>query len=377
MTLSPFVERAIRLRRELHQIPEPGFKEFKTQKHILSYLSTLPSKRLEIQTWRTGILVKIPGKNPTRCIGYRTDMDGLPMQEDTTHSFRSQHNGFMHACGHDMHMAIALGILEYFVDHPIQDDIVVIFQPAEEGPGGAFPMMQAEEFMKWKPDVIFALHIAPEYPVGTIATRSGILLANASELFIHLKGKAGHAAYPHLANDMVVASAQLITQLHTIVSRNVNPLDSGVVTIGEMHSGTRQNIIAEQAQLNGTIRSLSEESMQNMKLRIENIVQGIEHGFSCQATIDYGAQYYQVTNHEEMTLAFINWVEQHTPYNLVVCDTSMGGEDFGYFVKEIPGFMFWLGVDTPYGLHHPKIEPNENAIEVAINIITKYIIQMS
>lgn len=373
MTVSPFVEKAISLRRELHQIPEPGFEEFKTQQHILAYLATLPSERLQIQTWRTGILVKILGENPTRCIGYRTDMDGLPMQEETSYSFRSQHEGFMHACGHDMHMSIALGILSYFVENPIDDDVLIIFQPAEEGPGGALPMMQTEEFRKWKPDVIFALHIAPEYPVGTIATKPGILLANASELFIHLKGRAGHAAYPHLANDMVVASTQLINQLHTIVSRNVNPLDSGVITIGEIHAGIRQNIIAEQARLNGTIRSLSEESMDAMKSRVEAVVSGIEQSFDCKATIDYGSHYCQVSNHEELTLSFMEWCQEHTPYKVESCETSMGGEDFGYFVKEIPGFMFWLGVDTPYGLHHPKIEPNEGAIEVAINVMTKYI----
>lgn len=371
--ISPFVEKAISLRRELHQIPEPGFAEFKTQKLILSYLTTLPNDRIQIQTWRTGILVKIQGKNPTRCIGYRTDMDGLPMKEETSYSFRSQHNGFMHACGHDMHMAIALGLLHYFVENPINDDIIIIFQPAEEGPGGALPMMQTEEFRKWKPDIILALHIAPEHPVGTIATRPGILLANASELFIQLQGLAGHAAYPHLANDMVIASAQLINQLHTIVSRNVNPLDAGVITIGEVHSGTRQNIIAEQAQLNGTIRSLSEESMKAIKSRVEAIVDGIESGFDCKATIDYGAQYCQVNNHEKMTISFMEWVRDNTPYKIVECDTSMGGEDFGYFVKEIPGFMFWLGVDTPYGLHHPKIEPNEDAIEVAIDVMRSYI----
>jgi N-acetyldiaminopimelate deacetylase len=364
------------LRRELHQIPELGFEEFKTQQLILTYLQTLPKERIEIETWKTGILVKISGNNPSCSIGYRVDMDALPIKEDTSYSFQSKHEGIMHACGHDMHMAIGLGILTYFVEHPIDNDLLFLFQPAEEGPGGALPMLQTEAFQKWKPDMIFALHIAPEYSVGTIATRPGILLANASELFIQLTGKGGHAAYPHLANDMILASSQLISQLHTIVSRNINPLDAGVITIGELHAGTRQNIIAEKAIINGTIRSLSEESMRLMKTRIEEVVRGIEESYDCRATIDYGCQYCQVTNHHESTQSFMNWVQNHTPYTVKEAPISMGGEDFGYFLKEIPGFMFWLGVDTPYSLHHPKIEPSEGAINVAIDVMTNYIRQV-
>ena len=151
-------------------------------------------------------------------------MDGLPIKEETDLPFSSQHDQYMHACGHDFHMCIALGVLTYFV-HPIEDHLLFIFQPAEEGPGGAEPML-SETMNKWKPDIIMALHIAPEYPVGTIAIKEGLLFANTSELFIELKGKGGHAAYPHETNDMVVAACSFVTQLQSIVSRNVDPLDS-------------------------------------------------------------------------------------------------------------------------------------------------------
>ncbi|MBA4493608.1 N-acetyldiaminopimelate deacetylase [Paenactinomyces guangxiensis] len=371
------VEPYIQIRRQLHQIPEPGFAEFKTQQFILSYLSRLPSRRLQIQTWRTGILAKIPGQNPRRCIGYRTDMDGLPITEQSTYNFRSRHDGYMHACGHDMHMAIALGILTHFVNHPIDDDLVFIFQPAEEGPGGALPMLQSEEFRAWKPDLIFALHIAPEYPVGTIATRPGILFANTSELFIDLTGTAGHAALPHRANDMVIAASQLAIQLQSIVSRNIDPLDSVVLTIGKMEIGTKQNVIAGTGRLEGTIRTLSAESMQKVKSRIEAIVRGIELGFECRASIDWGANYCQVKNDEKLTRQFMEWINTRTEYRLVECREAMTGEDFGYFLTEIPGFMFWLGADTPFGLHHPQIEPDEGAIPVAIDTMTRYIRSLS
>ncbi|MGD8189959.1 N-acetyldiaminopimelate deacetylase [Brevibacillus ginsengisoli] len=362
----------IKIRRELHQIPEPGFQEFKTQAYLLQFIEQLPQDRLEIKTWRTGILVRVRGLNPTRTLAWRADMDGLPIVEETSYEFASTHQGYMHACGHDMHMTIGLGILSHFAQNPVDDDLLMIFQPAEEGPGGALPMLASKEFQSWKPDAIFALHIAPEYPVGTIATKPGILFANTSELFIDLVGKGGHAAHPHKANDMVVAASHLVTQLQTIVARNLDPLDSGVVTIGKIEGGTKQNIIAERARIEGTIRTLSMPSMQRIKSRIEALVRGIEVGFECQATIDYGSNYCQVYNHHELTHDFMEWVLANEKVQLIECSEAMTGEDFGYFLADIPGFLFWLGVDTPYGLHHSRIEPNEDAIEVAIRLITDY-----
>ncbi|MGZ4111834.1 MAG: N-acetyldiaminopimelate deacetylase, partial [Tumebacillaceae bacterium] len=359
-------QRYVEIRRDLHQIPEPGFQEFKTQQYLLNYLAALAQERLEIKTWRTGILVKVAGRNPSQRIGYRADMDALPISEETSYEFRSTHPGYMHACGHDVHMTIGLGVLTHFVENEIDDDIVFLFQPAEEGPGGAQPMMASAEFAEWRPDCIFALHIAPEYPVGTIATRPGILFANTSELFIDLVGKGGHAAFPHTANDMVVAAAHLTTQLQSIVARNVDPLDSGVVTIGKIEAGTKQNIIAEKARLEGTIRTLSMESMGKIKSRIEALVKGIEAGFECKAEIDYGSNYCQVFNEARITQDFMAWVRETCVANLIECTEAMTGEDFGYFLAEIPGLMFWLGAETPYGLHHAKIEPSEEAIGVAI-----------
>ncbi|MED4752179.1 N-acetyldiaminopimelate deacetylase [Brevibacillus choshinensis] len=374
MSVSSFVQ----IRRDLHQIPEPGFQEVKTQQYLLRYLNGLPQDRVQIQPWRTGILVRIPGSNPKRTIAWRTDMDGLPISEETSYPFRSLHEGFMHACGHDMHMAIALGLLTHFVEQPIADNLLFLFQPAEEGPGGALPMMQSEEFAAWQPDCIFALHIAPEYPVGTIATKPGILFANTSELFVDLVGKGGHAAFPHKSNDMVVAMSHLVTQLQSIVSRNIDPLDSAVITVGKIEGGTKQNIIAERARLEGTIRTFSMESMSRVKSRIEALVKGVEAGFDCSATIDYGCGYCQVYNEEALTEEFMEWVaEECKDVTLIHCKEAMTGEDFGYFLREIPGFLFWLGVNTPYGLHHSKIEPNEEAIEVAIGVVSRYFTKLS
>ncbi|MGA5687961.1 N-acetyldiaminopimelate deacetylase [Cytobacillus pseudoceanisediminis] len=369
VTNNPFVA----LRRELHKIPELGFHEFKTQQFLLDYLYSLPQDSMEIKTWKTGIFVKISGRNPSRIIGYRADIDGLPIIEETGLPFKSVHSEQMHACGHDFHMSIALGLIAKFIEERINDDLLFIFQPAEEGPGGAEPMLKSEIMKEWKPDMIMALHIAPEYPVGTIALREGLLFANTSELFIDLKGKGGHAAYPHKTNDMVVAACNLVSQLQSIISRNIDPLDSAVVTIGKITGGTVQNIIAEKARLEGTIRTLSPESMKKVKSRIQALVKGIEVGYECEAAIDYGSMYHQVYNEAALTKEFMEFARSNTDINVVECREAMTGEDFGYMLEEIPGFMFWLGVDSEYGLHHARLNPNEAAIEKAIELIAAYL----
>ncbi|MCF6136919.1 N-acetyldiaminopimelate deacetylase [Pseudalkalibacillus berkeleyi] len=362
----------IQIRRSLHRIPELGFQEVKTQQFLYQYLQSLPQDNIEVVEWKTGLLVKVNGAAPTKTIGYRTDIDGLPIEEETSYDFKSEHPGMMHACGHDFHMTIALGALTHFAHNRPKDNLLFIFQPAEEGPGGALPILESDAFNKVRPDMIFALHIAPDLPVGTIGTKEGLLFANTSELFIDLEGLGGHAAYPHKANDMVVAGSHLVTQLQTIVARNINPLDSAVVTIGKITGGTKQNIIAEKARLEGTIRTLSPEAMKDVQSRIEAIVSGIETSFDCKAEIDYGANYYQVDNDPALIKDFKKFMET-SKYHLIQSDMAMTGEDFGYFLREIPGFMFWLGVETDFGLHHSKIEPKEEALEVAVNLIIEYL----
>ena len=367
------MDKLITIRRELHQIPELGYKEFKTQQYLVDYIKTLPNDRIEWEKWRTGIFVRVKGLSPEKTIGYRADIDGLPIKEDTELPFKSVHDGHMHACGHDFHMTIALGVLTELVEHPINDHVLFMFQPAEEGPGGAEEMIASSQFLKWKPDMIFGLHIAPEYQVGTVATKTGLLFANTSELFIDFIGRGGHAAYPHLTNDMVIASCHFVTQLQTIVARNINPLDSAVVTIGKITGGTVQNSIAENARIEGTIRTLSEESMLLIRRRIEEMVKGMETAFNCKINIDFGSSYYQVDNDPKLTEEFMNFLNQRLDTSVIKCKEAMTGEDFGYMIKDTPGFMFWLGVQSSFGLHHAKLNPDERAIPFAVSVISDYI----
>lgn len=351
----------VKIRRDLHQIPELGFKELKTQAYLKSIIMKLPQDHLEVVEWQTGLAVKVSGTAPTKLIGWRTDIDGLPITEETGLSYASTYHGRMHACGHDIHMANALGLLEKLAVKPIKDDVVILFQPAEEGPGGALPFREwlKAEMPTFLPDRIFALHIAPEMPVGTVSTKPGLLFANTSELFIDLHGKGGHAAFPHLAEDMAIAAATLLLQLQTIVSRNVNPMDSAVLTVGKFTAGTVQNVIAEHARLEGTIRTLNLASMQNIKSRLEAHCRAVEEGFNCRITIDYGSGYLEVNNNENLAKRFLAFAGDYEGITANLAEAAMTGEDFGYFTEQIPGLMFWAGVGSKFGLHHSKLNPDE------------------
>ncbi|MGN7477157.1 N-acetyldiaminopimelate deacetylase [Solibacillus silvestris] len=367
----------IEVRRDLHKIPEVGFNEFKTQSYLLQFISSLEQEYIQVTTWKTGIVVFIKGKDPTKLIGWRTDIDALPVHEETGLSFASEHEGYMHACGHDCHMAVALGIVEAFSKQPPAQNVVIYFQPAEEGPGGAKPMLDwlKAEHPKLVADEIYALHIAPEYAVGTIATKPGLLFANTSELFINLKGVGGHAAFPHKTRDMTIAAANLLLQLQTIISRNIDPMDSAVITIGKMAAGTVQNVIAENARLEGTIRTLNAYAMAEVKRRIEAICSGIEAAFECSVTIDYGSMYYEVDNDKDCADALLQFAEQFEDAIAYECPAAMTGEDFGYFIKDIPGAMFWTGANSLFGLHHAKLAPDESLIPFNMRFVEQFIRQ--
>ncbi|EUJ33477.1 putative N-acyl-L-amino acid amidohydrolase [Listeria floridensis FSL S10-1187] len=363
----------IEIRRKLHQIPETGFEEVKTQRFLLDYIQNLHCDFLEMETWRTGILVRLAGTAPVKTIGWRTDIDALPMEEETGLAFASTHEGRMHACGHDFHMSIALGVLNFFAQNQPKNNLVFIFQPAEEGPGGAKPILESDVFKRFYPDEIFGLHIAPEYKVGEIATKEGLLFANTSELFISFKGRAGHAAYPHLANDMVVAASEFVGQMQTIISRNVDPMDAAVITVGKISGGDVQNVIAERAYLDGTIRTAKKETMELIWKRLRELARGMEEAFQCEVTFRPGSDYCQVYNHAAETERFVSFLKDEFPDAYVEAKAAMTGEDFGYFLEAIPGMMFWLGVDSPYGLHHSKLNPKEEAIPFAISVLTKFL----
>ncbi|MFL2100156.1 N-acetyldiaminopimelate deacetylase [Desemzia sp. FAM 23991] len=370
--LDPF----IKIRRDLHLIPEIGLQEYKTYEYLLNVIHQLSSEHLEIQTDETAILVRVRGTEGKRTIGWRTDIDGLPVVEQTDLAFESAHAGRMHACGHDVHMSIALGLLSYFSDHPTKDHLVFFFQPAEETVSGAKIYYDKGFLNDWMPDEFYALHVDPNQPVGSISTKVGTLFASTCDVKVSFKGVGGHAAYPQTTNDMIVAASQFVNQVQTIVSRNVNPIEGAVVTLGSFHGGTAGNVISDHANIEGTIRALTKDMSYMVQKRFREIAKGIEMTYQCKVDVDlnmYG--YLPVINSPKETAEFIEFMENKEGVHFQEAETAMTGEDFGYLLDKVPGTMFWLGVDTPFGLHHPQMSPDESAIPFAIQTVSDFLEQ--
>ena len=365
-----------KIRRDLHQIPEIGLEEYKTHAYLMRIIDELTAGLdfVEIRTWRTGILVFVKGSTPAKTIGWRTDIDGLPIVEETGFAFASQHEGRMHACGHDMHMTIALGLLEQLTTEQPKNNLLFLFQPAEENEAGGMLMYEDEAFGDWLPDEFYGLHVRSDLKVGDIATNTSTLFAGTCEVKLTFKGKGGHAAFPHNANDALVAASYFITQVQTIVSRNVDPIEGAVVTFGEFHAGTTNNVIAETAFLNGTIRTLTQEMNLLTQKRLREIAEGVAQSFGVELELELKqGGYLPVENHPELAAQCMNFFQKENGVHMIDISPAMTGEDFGYLLSKVKGVMFWLGIDSPYALHHPKMAPDEAALPFAIEKFGKFL----
>ena len=359
-----------KIRRDLHQIPEIGLEEYKTHAYLMRIIDELTAGLdfVEIRTWRTGILVFIKGSTPTKTIGWRTDIDGLPIVEETGLAFASQHEGRMHACGHDMHMTIALGLLEKLTTEQPKNNLLFLFQPAEENEAGGMLMYEDGVFGDWLPDEFYGLHVRPDLKVGEIATNTKTLFAGTCEVKLTFKGKGGHAAFPQDANDALVAAAYFVTQIQTIVSRNVDPIEGAVITFGELHAGTTNNVIAETAFLHGTIRTLTQEMNLLTQRRLQEIAEGVAQSFGVELDLELKqGGYLPVENNPELAVECMNFFRNENGVHMIEISPAMTGEDFGYLLSKVKGVMFWLGIDSLYALHHPQMTPNEAALPFAID----------
>ena len=366
----------IQTRRDLHQIPEIGLEEFKTHTYLLNIIEKLTAGKdfVQIRTWRTGILVYLQGSQPERTIGWRTDIDGLPIVEQTGLPFASQHPDRMHACGHDFHMTIALGSLERALEKQPKNNLLFLFQPAEENEAGGMLMYEDGAFGDWLPDQFYGLHVRPDLKVGQIATNTHTLFAGTCEVKIHFKGKGGHAAFPHQANDALVAASYFITQVQSVVSRNVDPIEGAVVTFGSMHAGTTNNVIAETAFLHGTIRTLTMEMNLLIQKRLETIARGAAAAFDMDIDLELKqGGYLPVENNPDLADELMTFFDQAEDVTLIDILPAMTGEDFGYLLSKVDGVMFWLGVDSPYALHHPQMSPKEEALSFGVKAISPFL----
>ncbi|MGN0185732.1 MAG: M20 family metallopeptidase [Aristaeellaceae bacterium] len=331
-------------RRALHRIPEEGFREFKTQQLICETLEELKIPYTIEKTWVVGL---IEGAQPGRCIGLRADIDALPLTEPVGCPFRSTHEGWMHACGHDVHTAIQLGVAKMFSEmrDRLHGSVKLLFQPAEETTGGALPMVKAGVLENPHVDACYGLHVQPYLPLGTVETRHGALNAACDELEMDVWGKGGHAAYPENSVDAIVCAAQIISTLQTLVSRNVSPLNSLVLTFGTIEGGKANNVICNHVHMRGTLRTVDPKLRTFAHRRIREIAQSVAMAFGATAEVKVLDGYSVLVNHERETDLVLDVAKElfGRGYVKMKLAPSMGGEDFSFFTEKVPGAFYHIG----------------------------------
>ena len=345
-------------RRDFHQYPELGFDEYRTSKIIGEALKEM-GLAPQMNVGKTGVTADLTfGEGPT--IALRADMDALPMQETSGLDFSSKHDGVMHACGHDGHMAMLLGAAKVLTQNgdSFNGTVRFIFQPAEEGAGGARYMI--EDGCLDGVDEIYGIHVWNYQPVGEVGITDGPVLAAADMFEIKIKGIGGHGAAPQGTVDAVVVSSHLVQALQTIVSRNTNPLESTVVTIGTINGGHNFNIIADEVTLSGTARAYTEENRNLIKTRMAEIIDGVAKTFGAEISFDYEDGYPPTINHTDPANKVLKAAERVVGEKAGMPYLSMGGEDFSYYLQKIPGCFFFVGsapndqklFETPHHCSH-------------------------
>ncbi len=380
VNLSPSVRESFpwvrELRREFHRHPELGFEEVWTQKRIEEELSRLGMEYREVA--KTGLVSLLDTGASGQCAMVRTDIDALPVEEQNEHDYKSEHPGRMHACGHDAHMAIMLGTIRELKQSPPQKGVVkFIFQPGEEGFLGAKHMIEAGVMEEPKVDVVFGYHVWQPLPVGKIGIVPGPCMAAVDVFTVRIIGSSTHAAYPHGGVDPIYIAAQVISALQSIVSRNLNPLDRAVVTVGAINAGTAFNIIPEYAELKGTVRTFSPEARKLIPERFRAIVSGVAEALGGRAEIEYLQEIPATVNDPEVA-AFVREVAEEIvgKENVVEPEPSMGGEDHAFYQEIAPGCYSFIGMANPekgaiYPHHHPKFNLDEDALAIGVELISQ------
>ena len=365
----------IETRRDLHKHPELSFKEFRTSKIVSEKLEKFG---FEVQTniGKTGVIGVLKGKHKGKTIAMRADMDALPIQETSDVPYKSINDGIMHACGHDAHVAILLGAAEILSKkiNQINGNIKFIFQPAEEGFGGAQYMI--DDGAIDDVDEIYGLHVWNYQKAGTVGIKSGPVMAAADKFTISIKGIGGHGAAPQGTVDATIVASYLIQSLQTIVSRNVNPLESTVITIGQINGGNNFNIIADKIILKGTARAYTQKNRNLIKKRMHEMCKGVGQTFGAKIQLNYKDGYPPVINDNNITNNVKKAANKIIPEGIGSPYLSMGGEDFSYFANKVPGCFFFLGslpdgkemMSTPQHCSHYDIDEDVMLIGSSIFI---------
>ena len=375
-------------RRDFHQHPELSNREVRTSRVIAAKLKALGFDEIRTGVSGHGIVALLKGGKPGPVAAIRADMDALPIQETLDVPFRSVNPGVQHACGHDVHMAVALGAAELLAGMrgEIPGSVKFLFQPAEEGApegedSGADRMIREGALENPRPGVVFALHTKPDMPAGKIGYIPGAMLASSDSLSIKVIGKKVHAAWPHQGIDPIVVAAECITALQTIRSRRIDPVEPVVLTIGSIHGGNRHNIVAEEVELQGTLRTHNEQVRERVISLIREIVSGVAASHGARAEVRWSARSNPPTiNHAAVVEASLPALRKSLgAENVVLVPPVMGAEDFAHFLRRIPGMMFWLGVADPAkgatgALHTPEYEADEASLVVGVKAMTTLVL---
>ena len=369
----------IEKRRYFHMNPEPSFNEYDTSKVIQEELTKIGIP-FEIFA-KTGIIATIKGQNPGKTVLLRADMDALEVCEKNNVSYRSQKEGLMHACGHDGHIAMLLGAAHVLneIKNDISGEIKLLFQPAEEIAKGAKAMIEESKIID-SIDAAFAIHLWQGVPVGKISLESGARMAAADLFSIKVKGKSGHGSMPHETIDAVVVASAIVMNLQHLVSRNTNPLDTLVVTVGKLTAGTRHNIIAGEALLEGTIRSFSDEVWKKIPEQIERVVKNTAAAYNAEAEIDLVRATPPLVNNQDISDILKASAEKLYGEEVVTkYEKTPGGEDFAYFTQAVPGALAFVGIrndekgiNSPH--HNETFDMDEEALEMGANLYAQFAI---
>ncbi len=359
----------VAIRRHLHMHPELSFQEKETANYIIEYYQKL-GVPVEPNISGYGLIARIKGSKPGKRIALRADFDALPIQDEKDVPYKSKVDGVMHACGHDGHTAtlLIIGKLLWEMKDDLAGEYVLIHQHAEEAdPGGAIGMIQAGALNGV--DAIFGTHLSSNHPTGMIGYRVGPLMAAVDSFELKIQGKGGHGAHPHQTKDAIVIGSQLVMNLQQLVARRVAPTESAVLTVGSFVASNADNIIADTAYLNGTIRTFEKDVRATMEREFKRVVHGTEIAQDCTIKLDYRKGYPAIVNHEKETL-FVRDIAQDI-CDVVEIPATMGGEDFAYYLEEKPGTFFFTGAApveyAPH--HHPKFDIDEKGMLVAAKVM--------
>ncbi|MGE0524245.1 MAG: M20 aminoacylase family protein [Variibacter sp.] len=356
-------------RRDLHAHPELLFDVHRTAGVVAEKLKAFGCDEVVPGIGKTGVVGVIRGRKSgsNKVIGLRADMDALPIDEQTNVPYRSKTPGVMHACGHDGHTAMLLGAAKYLAEtRNFDGTAVVIFQPAEEGGGGGREMVKDGMMERFGINEVYGMHNSPDLPIGEFALRRGPVMAAADKLRIDIEGKGTHAAKPHLGIDTILVGSQIVNQLQSIVSRNLDPLQSGVVSICTFRAGDTDNVIPQTAMMLGTVRTLLPDVQDMIEKRVSEVVEGVAKLHGATAKVTYVRNYPITINHDRQTDFAASVAAEVSGSDRVDTDLTpvMGAEDFSFMLNERPGAFIFVGNGESAGLHHPAYNFNDDAIPV-------------